>query len=220
MLVGSAHVASLAPIVATNAAFLVTPNSGWMQRYDKVKLVPFGEYVPLRRWLPWIKPLVEAVTEFHPGEYSQPLMSDLSTSVPSFGVEICYEIIFPDLVRRQVARGATFLVTITNDAWFGDSSAPYQHFDMARLRAVENRRYLVRAANTGISGVVDPWGRVVQRTALDRATVVTASIVPNTSLSPFTRWGGLFAPTCILLVVAAALLRVGRSSRSAGQQER
>ena len=203
LLVGSVHVEGRGGVVeATNAAFLILDDAGWSQRYDKVRLVPFGEYVPLRRWLPWIDPLVEAVSEFRAGDPKQPLFEHPPSGLPPFGVAICYEIVFPRLVRGQVARGATFLVTITNDAWYGDSSAPYQHFAMARMRAVENRRYLVRAANTGISGIVDPWGRVLLRTELDREAVVTGSIVPRRVVAPYTRWGNVFAWACVVASVA------------------
>jgi len=128
------------------------------------------------------------------------LLAATAAGIPPFAVAICYEIVFPSLVRRQVGEGATFLVTITNDAWFADSSAPYQHFEMARFRAVEMRRWLVRAATTGISGVVDPWGRVQRRLDLDTQGVLVADVVPRTELSPYALRGDQFVLVCVLLV--------------------
>ena len=129
--------------------------------YRKIKLVPFGEYVPLRSLLFFVTPLVEGVGGFSAG--------DRVTMLPMAGhmasTAICYEIVYPDLAREAIRQGAELLTTVTNDAWYGDSSAPYQHFALASLRAIEQGRYLARAANTGISGVVDPYGRVIGATA-------------------------------------------------------
>ena len=209
MVVGSLHVeAGPGGRTATNAAFMIDAEGAWLGRYDKVRLVPFGEYVPLSWFFRFVAPLVEVVGEFKRGERGQPLLGDTASGVPSFGMAICYEIVFPDHVRQQVARGATFLVTITNDAWFGNTSAPYQHFAMARLRAVETRRYLVRAANTGISGVVDPWGRVLEVTDLDETVVARAQIEPRDGRSPYVVWGDLFARVCVLLSLVAAGMAV------------
>ncbi len=208
MIVGSPHVEDVdGGIQATNAAFLIAPDGSWRQRYDKVRLVPFGEVVPLRRWLPWIAPLVVAVGDFHPGSLDQKLFGDPDLSLPPFSVAICYEIVFPGYIRRQVRRGATFLVTITNDAWYGTSSGPYQHFAMARMRAVETRRFVVRAANTGISGIVDPWGRVVARMDLEQKGMRAITIIPRTSISPYVLWGDLFAVACVLLAGVGVIVR-------------
>jgi apolipoprotein N-acyltransferase len=208
IIVGSPHVDGVGDdIKVTNAAFLIAPDGSWRQRYDKVRLVPFGEVVPLRRWLPWIAPLVVAVGDFHPGDLDQPLFGDPELLLPAFSVAICYEIVFPGFIRRQVRRGASFLVTITNDAWYGTSSGPYQHFAMARMRAVENRRYVVRAANTGISGIVDPWGRVRAHLDLEQKGMRTFSIFPRTSTSPYVLWGDLFAVACVLLASVGVIVR-------------
>lgn len=208
MIVGSPHVEEIGgDIQATNAAFLIAPDGSWRQRYDKVRLVPFGEVVPLRRWLPWIGPLVVAVGDFHAGDPDQELFGDPELSLPPFSVAICYEIVFPGFIRRQVRRGATFLVTITNDAWYGTSSGPYQHFAMARMRAVENRRFVVRAANTGISGIVDPWGRVLARMDLEQKGMRAFTIIPRTGTSPYVLWGDLFAVACVLLAGVGVIVR-------------
>ena len=178
--------------------------------------MPFGEVVPLRRWLPWIGPLVVAVGEFHPGDLNQELFGDADLQLPPFSVAICYEIVFPGFIRGQVRRGATFLVTITNDAWYGTSSGPYQHFAMARMRAVENRRFVVRAANTGISGIVDPWGRVLARMDLEQKGMRALTIIPQTSISPYVLWGDLFAVACVLLAGVGVIVRHSYLSAAPG----
>jgi len=201
-----------APVV-TNAAFLVQADGEWAGRYDKVHLVPWGEYVPVSWLFRFVAPLVGAIAGFRRGDVDQELFEDADAGVPPFAMAICYEIVFPDHVRRQVARGATFLATITNDAWFGDTFAPYQHFSMARMRAVETRRYLVRAANTGISGVVDPWGRVLAVSRLNESALTVATIRPLSSRTLYVRWGDVLPRLCIVLAVVGALF--GCKSRSA-----
>ena len=124
-----------------------------------------------------------------------------------FGVLICYEAIFPDEVRRFVAGGAQFLVNITNDAWYGRSAAPYQHLAMAAVRAVENGVYLVRAANTGISAVVHPSGRILAQSDIFVPAVVTARFTPTVVPTPYTRFGDVFVALCALVLVAVAAWR-------------
>ncbi|HSO20754.1 MAG TPA: apolipoprotein N-acyltransferase, partial [Desulfosarcina sp.] len=147
-----------------NSAYLVAPDGHVRGRYDKVHLVPFGEYVPLKRLLSFAGKMVAQVGDFSSGDRGRTL--DWGQDRPAIGVQICFEIIFPGLSRALAKNGAGVLVNLTNDAWFGRSSAAFQHFSMAVFRAVENRRSLVRCANTGISGFVDPAGRVVAKTGL------------------------------------------------------
>ena len=157
---------------AYNSAFMLAPDGSVAAVYRKMQLVPFGEFVPLRSLLFFVSPLVEGVSDFSAG--------DRVTMLPMVGhmasTAICYEIVYPHLAREAVRQGAELLTTITNDAWYGDSSAPYQHFALASLRAVEQGRYLARAANTGISGVVDPYGRVIGATRVFEEAVVVAEI--------------------------------------------
>ena len=140
--------------------------------YQKMHLVPFGEFVPLQRLLFFVGPLVEAAGAFTPG--AQMVM--LPTSHGPISTAICYEIVFPGLVRESIVKGSQLLTTITNDAWYGHSSAPYQHFVQASMRAIEQGRYLARAANTGISGIVDPYGRVVQQSEIFERTVMVGDV--------------------------------------------
>ena len=155
-----------------NSALLIGPDGQSHGSYRKIRLVPFGEYVPLKRVLFFVGPLVEAVSDFTPG--TEAVVFDANGAKVS--AAICYESIDPVLARRFVANGSELLSTITNDAWFGRSSAAYQHFDQGIVRAVEQGRYLVRAANTGISGAVDPYGRVLTRTRLFEPVALTVDV--------------------------------------------
>lgn len=145
-----------------NSAFLVTPDGRTAGVYRKIQLVPFGEFIPLKRWLFFVSPIVESLGEFAPGESM--VMLPVNGRVVS--TAICYEVVYPALVRQAVDAGSELLTTITNDGWYGHSSAPFQHFAMASMRSIEEGRYLARAANTGISGIVDPYGRVVVQSAI------------------------------------------------------
>ena len=145
-----------------NAAFLLSPDGATAAVYRKIHLVPFGEFFPMQEWLTFASPVVDSFMAFSPGASIVLLpVGDHWTSTA-----ICYEVVYPSLARRAVLEGSELLTTITNDAWFGRSSAAYQHFEMASMRAIEQGRYLVRAANTGISGVVDPYGRVLRRSGI------------------------------------------------------
>lgn len=186
-----------------NSAYMLNPDGKSSGRYDKVHLVPFGEYVPLKRWLPFINKLVAQVGDFKPGNAG----STLAWKDHRVGVQICYEVIFPSIARDVVNGGANLLVNITNDAWFGKTSAPYQHYAMAVLRAVENRRWLARAANTGISGFIDPCGRMVEATPLYEETAVTAQVALLDQKSYYTRWGDR---PLALLTFAVPLVMIGR----------
>ncbi len=156
-----------------NSAFLIDVKGNILPlRYSKMYLVPFGEYVPFEKLLFFAGKVVPEISDFTAGENHTlfPLKGR------EFGVNICFEVVFPQLSRTFVQKGASLLTTITNDAWFGKSCAPYQHFAMASMRAIENRRYLVRAANTGISGIVDPYGRVLQKTDIFVPAVLSGRV--------------------------------------------
>ncbi len=194
-----------------NSAFLVRPDGQTGGVYRKMRLVPFGEYVPLGRALFFVSPLVDAVSDFSPGD--RPAL--LFVGPHAVSVAICYEVVYPDLVRRFVSRGSELLATITNDAWFGRSSAAYQHFEQASLRAIEQGRYLVRAANTGISGLVDPYGRVLARTALFETAVRVGEVRWLRARTVYSRVGDVLAYACVLLA-GAAWWRARRPSAGRG----
>ncbi|NIS72729.1 MAG: apolipoprotein N-acyltransferase [Proteobacteria bacterium] len=199
-----------------NSAYLLSPRGEIIARYDKIHLVPFGEYVPLSRFLPFIRPLVEGVGDFVSGSETQGTVV-FTTPRGKFGVLICYEIIFPNLNRQFVRKGADFLVTITNDAWFGRTSAPFQHFSMATFRAVENRTFVARAANTGVSGIIDSTGRIIQQSKIFSRQALTGEVFMGGAKTIYTRYGDLFAYFCLgwsglLIGWAYGLARRTRSS--------
>ena len=188
-------------------AKLLSPEGRLTYRYHKIHLVPFGEYVPLQPLFTlggrYAAKLVQQVSDFSAGsEWS--LAERRGTH--RVGAFICYEDIFPELVRGFSRGGAELLVNITNDAWYGRTSAPYQHLDMAVFRAVENGKYLVRAANTGVTAVIDPRGRVLERTALFDRTVLVRDVPFVAGETFYVRHGDVFAWGCL---AAAAALTAG-----------
>ena len=190
-----------------NSAYLLSPDGQLLGRYDKQHLVPFGEYIPLKSSLLFfLEKMVEGIGDFQAGPGPIVLSFQLKESdgvAPArrvkFGVVICYEVIFPDLVRRVTAAGAEFLVTITNDAWFGDSSAPAQHFSMVVFRSVENHLAFARAANTGISGFIDPFGRIIETSPIFTETALQAEIPVRQTKTFYSRHGDVFAYGCVLI---------------------
>ncbi|GBC63053.1 apolipoprotein N-acyltransferase [Desulfonema ishimotonii] len=178
-----------------NSAYLIRPDGQIGGKYHKVHLVPFGEYVPLKKWLPFVRKIVAQVGDFRTGQKGAVLDPDHL----KLGVMICYEIIFPDLSRAVADNGAGLLVNITNDAWYGTTGAPYQHFSMAVFRAVENKRSLVRSANTGISGFIDPVGRIAGTTRLFEDAVTTHALPVLETRTFYTRHGDLFAACCLAI---------------------
>lgn len=187
-----------------NSAYLMSPQGALLGKYDKAHLVPFGEYVPCRTWLPFVEKMVTAIGDFSAGQSGAVIPSP----VGKIGIQICYEMIFPALSRLAARNEAGFLVNITNDAWFGKSSAPYQHFSMAVLRAVENRRSVIRAANTGISGFVDPVGGIVAQTPLFEEAALTRSMPVMTTETVYTRWGDWFPAGCCIWVIIIVIIRI------------
>jgi apolipoprotein N-acyltransferase len=189
-----------------NAAYLIQPDGSTAAVYRKIHLVPFGEYVPFSRLLFFIGPLVEAVSNFAPGTEA--------TLLPVKGhmvsTAICYEVIYAGLMRTFVTRGSELLTTVTNDAWYGWSSAAYQHWEQASLRAVEEGRYLARAANTGISGFVDPYGRVMQQSNMFQSAVMAEDVRFITERTIYSRIGDVAGWLSVGLTLAALLASLGK----------
>jgi apolipoprotein N-acyltransferase len=203
ILVGSDQVVRGTPNRWYNSAFLVRADGTDAGFYRKMHLVPFGEYVPMKRLLFFIGPLVEAIgTGFDAGE--NPTV--LPVNGHRISVAICYEIVYPALIRQFVLHGSELLTTITNDAWFGNTSAPYQHFAQASMRAIEEGRYVVRAANTGISGIVDPYGRVLERSGVFEQGMLVGEARYLEATTPYARWGDVFAYTCAMATAVLLLL--------------
>ncbi len=198
-------------IVGRNSAFLLSEDGRIEGEYNKIHLVPFGEYVPLKKVLFFVEKMVQAIGDFRSGsEYTVmtlPYGSPDQHRETKLCTVICYEIIFPNLVRQFVDRGAAIVTTITNDAWFGKTAAPYQHFSMAVFRAVENRVPIARAANTGISGFIDAHGRILDASGIFIEAQLTRKLAPGTERSFYTAYGDLFSYACVLasLVVLAKL---------------
>lgn len=190
---------NMTDVTLFNRAYLVSATGDVVGSYDKIKLAPFGEYIPFHdNFLFFLDKLVEGIGDFAAGADATVL------SLPSekFGVLICFEGIFPDLARRFVANGAHLLVNITNDAWFGRSSAPYQHLVMEAMRAVENRVPLVRAANTGFSAVITPDGQIRAHSALYETTFLLEDLAWPDVASFYTQYGDVFAYACALAASA------------------
>jgi len=190
-----------------NSAFLLDRDGMTKNVYHKIHLVPFGEYVPLKKSLLFfVEKMVQAGDDFQTGTGHTVMKVRLPAGdAVAIGTVICYEIIFPDLVRRFVNEGATVITTVTNDAWFGRTGAPYQHFSMAVLRAVENRVPVARAANTGISGFIDAKGRILETSGIFTEAYLTRTLVPGSTKTFYTRYGDVFAWLCVLVTVVVVL---------------
>ena len=209
LLFGSDQLEHTTPPRYYNSAFLLGRDGSTAAVYRKMHLVPFGEYVPLKRLLFFVSRLVDAAGDFTPGQS----MVLLPTSFGKISTAICYEIVYPGLVRSSVLAGSRLLTTITNDAWYGYSSAPYQHFAQASMRAIEQGRYLARSANTGISGFVDPYGRVVRQSRIFERTVLVGEVRMLDGLTVYGRIGDMFAYACAALTAAALVVAMRKRSR-------
>jgi apolipoprotein N-acyltransferase len=184
-----------------NTALQLAPDRA-ASKYAKMHLVPFGEYIPYRRILGFVERMAPAVGGLTPGQ-GRTLHSfrDIPYASP-----ICYEIAFPDEVRRFVKRGARFLATISNDGWYGRSAALRQHFAQAVFRAAENRRFVLRAATTGISGIIDPYGRIVARSGIDERTFLAGDVTPESEMTFYARHGDVFSLAALTIAVLFLIL--------------
>lgn len=181
----------------TNSAILLDREGKIIYIYDKIHLVPFGEYVPLRKVFFFLDKLVVGIGDYTSGD--KIIRAD--TDLGSFGTFICYEIIFPGLVRKFYSKGGDFIVNITNDAWFGSTAGPYQHFSMAVFRAVENRKPVLRAANTGVSGYIDSNGRIVRATPIFERRFDIIDMKTDITSTIYSRYGDIFSYLCIVAMI-------------------
>ena len=179
-----------------NRAWLMDAKGHTRQSYDKEHLVPFGEYMPFEDFVPFEK-LVEAAGNFVPGTQNEPIKLD----GVALGMLICYEGIFSDLAQKQVERGATALVNISNDAWFGTTSAPGQHFNLTILRAVEQGRWLIRSTNTGISAFINPLGQIMASAPQFEATSLSAKIAPSNEKTIYHQIYHVITPAIYILTL-------------------
>ena len=189
------------------SSFLLNDKGEIESVYNKRRLVPFGEYVPLR---PVLSDFISVIGEL--GEFEKGAMKQKLFKVGDFRIAnaICYESIFPYLLRDDVFRGADIFVNITNDGWYLNTAAPHQHFLVNIFRAIENRRSLVRAANNGISALIDPWGRTIEKLNLNEYAVLNAQalVYENQDLSFYSKYGNWFVFCCFILVGAFMIVAV------------
>jgi apolipoprotein N-acyltransferase len=184
-----------------NSAFYLDGEGELKAIYDKIHLVPFGEYIPLRRFFSFVETISKDVSEFAPGRDT--LLIGIGDH-PS-NVIICFEAIFPELVRRFSEKGSQLIVNLTNDGWYGDSSAPYQHLAISRIRAVENRRYLIRAANSGFSALIEPTGKIQASTGLFQEAVCEGRFAFLTEKTLYTRYGDVLVFLCAIISVGSLI---------------
>jgi apolipoprotein N-acyltransferase len=187
-----------------NSAEFVAPDGQFLGRYDKIHLVPFGEYVPYKGLISFAGTLTQGVSSFSRGG----LRKVFTSQGHSFGVFICYEAVFADEIRHFAANGAQVFVNISDDGWYGDTSAPWQHFNMARMRAIENRRWILRATNSGVTAAVDPLGRVTQSAPRHILTALAVRYGYRGDVTFYSRHGDIFAKLCGIIAIAVAFWSV------------
>ena len=194
-----------------NSAEFVAPDGSFLGRYDKIHLVPFGEYVPYKGLISFAGTLTQGVSSFSRGG----LRKVFHANGHAFGVFICYEAVFADEIRHFSANGAEVFINISDDGWYGDSSAPWQHFNMARMRAIENRRWILRATNSGVTASVDPFGRVTQSAPRHVLTSLAVRYGYRSDVTFYARHGDVFAILCAIISIAASIsmLSAMRGSR-------
>jgi apolipoprotein N-acyltransferase len=198
-----------------NSAYFLGQDGSVRGRYDKIHLVPFGEYVPFKSLFFFMQSITKEVSDFSPG--SELVL--VETPAGRMNAIICFEAVFPELVRRFVGGGSQLIINLTNDGWYGDSAAPYQHLAMAKWRAVENRRYLLRAANSGISAIIDPAGRITAATGLLRKDTCLGRFDFVSLQSFYTRRGDLAAILCAIISCLALAWSCMRKGMSGDRQE-
>ena len=198
-----------------NSLFALTPAGTVTGSYQKRQLVPFGEFVPGRSWLPFLEALHVTTFDMKAGAETQALL-DGGPGIGKIGATICFESSYPRFLREQVARGAGLLVISTDDTWFGRTAAARQHSAIAAVRAAETDRYLVRSAATGVSQIIAPTGRVLTEAGLFQQAVVAAPVQSRSTLTPYVRWGDWFIGFCVLVLagVNARVRRAGTAHNS------
>jgi len=207
LIVGAPHYDDADPVRPQffNSAFYLTADGRLAGRYDKVHLLPFAEYFPLR-FIEFLHRRFDRVRAFTPGDGT----TLLDTRLGRVAVVICFEAIFPELVRQQMAQGAEVLVNLSNDVWLGARAGPEQHAAMVAVRAVENRTWVVRATTTGVSAIIDPFGRVRARAAPFTPATIDGQIVPLRVDTVYKRYGDMFAEACVVVAAVGIGLLVHR----------
>jgi apolipoprotein N-acyltransferase len=193
-----------------NSAALISPAGDWKARYDKVHLVPFGEYLPFPRLFAFAGGLTKEVGEFERGSSRAPL----DAGGERLGVFICYESVFPDEVRQFANQGAQVLVNLSNDGWYGDSGAYAQHLNQTRMRAIENGRWILSATDTGVTASIDPYGRIAERLPRKERSALVAHYALTSVITFYTRHGDWFSGLCAIISAGALLTRFLDSKKS------
>ena len=198
-----------------NSASVIAPTGAWTARYDKIHLVPFGEYVPFEKLFSFAGGLTRQIGTFARGKSREPL----GVGNIKAGVFVCYESIFPDEVRQFARNGGEVLVNVSNDGWYGEGGAARQHLNMARMRAVENNRWLLRDTNSGITAVIDPFGRIVAEAPRNQRLALQAAFGLEESTTFYTRHGDWFAFVCAIITLAGVLLHYMAPSGTQEQEQ-
>ncbi len=180
-----------------NSAVVVFAQGNFVGRYDKIHLVPFGEYVPFKDLLLLRRHLTRNVSNFGRGDYRKVFR----TGGHRYGVFICYESIFADEIRQFAVNGAEVFVNISDDGWYGDTSAPWQHLNMARMRAIENRRWILRDTNNGTTTIIDPYGRLTVSIPRNIRGALSGSYGFRDDLTFYSRYGDVFAMLCAIIAI-------------------
>jgi apolipoprotein N-acyltransferase len=197
-----------------NSAALISPSGDWKARYDKVHLVPFGEYLPFPRLFAFAGGLTKEVGEFQSGASRAPLAAGNTR----LGVFICYESVFPGEVREFADQGAQVLVNLSNDGWYGDSGAYAQHLNQTRMRAIENDRWILSATDTGVTASIDPYGRIVARLPRKERGALVAPYALTSVTTFYTRHGDWFCWLCAIISAGALIMRFALSTKAKGSQ--
>jgi apolipoprotein N-acyltransferase len=189
-----------------NRASFIEPDGTFAGHYDKMHLVPFGEYVPYKEFFFFAKNLLNEVGSFEPGTER----TVFKTGGHAYGVFICYESIFGDEIRQLPQQGAEVLINISNDGWYGDTSAPWQHLNMVRMRAIENHRWILRATNTGVTGSINPYGRVTAAAPRHQRTSIRVHFAYENDLTFYAARGDLFAYACAFITTLCLIFSLQR----------
>jgi apolipoprotein N-acyltransferase len=198
-----------------NSAFIISATGERIGRYDKIHLVPFGEYIPFQNLITFARKLTGRVSSFSRGtEHRVFLLPTQNGGSHRYGVFICYEAVFADEVRQLARNGAEVLVNVSDDGWYGDTSAPWQHLNMARMRAIENRRWLLRDTNNGVTAAIDPYGRVRQSIPRHQIDALPAEFGFRSSITFYTAHGDLFAWLCAILSLGVVGWSLGKGSKA------
>jgi apolipoprotein N-acyltransferase len=214
--IGNEYASDLQAWQDYNSAMIVAPDGNRVGRYDKIHLVPFGEYIPFKNLLVFAHKLTGKVSDFTRGADRRAfLLPTHDGAHHRYGIFICYEAVFADEVRHFARNGAEVLVNISDDGWYGDTSAPWQHLNMARMRAIENRRWLLRDTNNGITSAIDPYGRVRQSIPRHQADALPARYGFRDDITFYTAHGDVFAWCCAILSIGVAGWSVKRLTRTA-----